>query len=70
MIKTENGVKPTISMLKDGKPIKGQLLLNRIPIKDVPIDDDAKLTEFLYKIYENKVILMFSSGEIFIKIIF
>ena len=56
MIKTENGVKPTISMLKDGKPIKGQLLLNRIPIKDVPIDDDAKLTEFLYKIYENKVI--------------
>ncbi len=46
-------------MVKDGIPVKGKLYINRIPISEVPIDDEAKLTKFLYDMYERKVKLKF-----------
>jgi hypothetical protein len=42
-------------MIKDGIPLKPQMLVNRIPLKDVPIDDEKKCSEFLYKMYSKKV---------------
>ena len=51
----ENGVTPNVSMIKDGVRVRPQMLINRIPVKDVPIDDEKKCSEFLYKMYERKV---------------
>ncbi len=59
-IKSENGVKPNILMIKNGEAVKGQMFINRIPLKDVPIDDEKKCSEFLYKMYENKVSLIYT----------
>ena len=53
VIKSES--KPNISMIIDGVPTTGQMLINRIPIKDVPIGDENECKKFLYKMYEKKV---------------
>ena len=57
MIKSDNGTKPSISLIKDGIPLKAKICINRIPIKDIPVDDENKCSEFLYKLYEKKVSL-------------
>lgn len=54
VLKTDIGANPTIMMIKDGIPVKGKLYINRIPISEVPIDDETKLTKFLYDMYERK----------------
>ncbi len=53
--KNDNGAESSMLMIKDGIPLKPQMLVNRIPIKDVPIDDEKKCSEFLYKMYSKKV---------------
>ena len=55
MIKTTEGIKPSISLIKDGIPLIAKMCVQRIPIKDIPIDDENKCSEFLYKLYEKKV---------------
>ena len=50
-----NGAPPSMLSIKDGIQLRPQMLVNRIPIKDIPIDDEKKCSEFLYKMYEKKV---------------
>ena len=57
MIKSDNGTKPSIALIKDGISLKAKICINRIPIKDIPVDDENKCSEFLYKLYEKKVSL-------------
>lgn len=45
-------------MIINGEPIYGQMVIRRIPIKDIPIDDESKCSEFLHKLYEEKVSIL------------
>ena len=60
-LKTDNGVKPSISMITHGQPVNAQILIKRIPIKDVPIDDENQCSKYLFDLYEKKVIHLFTT---------
>ena len=48
-------------MIKDGIPVRGYLYMKRIPIAEVPVDDEDKITKFLFDMYERKVRIIFST---------
>jgi lysophosphatidic acid acyltransferase / lysophosphatidylinositol acyltransferase len=54
-IKLVNGEKPSLEHIKDGIPTKGQIFLRRIPISDIPVDDEKKCAEYLHQLYREKV---------------
>jgi hypothetical protein len=47
---------PTFSSIVRGKQIVGDFYLKKIPLKDVPTDSDEEISNFLYDLYQNKVI--------------
>lgn len=51
--KPDNPVKPTITNLLLGKRVVGYMYIHRIPLEEVPEDDEAA-TEWLYKLYQKK----------------
>ena len=50
-----NGEKVSIKHVVDGIPFNAEFLIRRIPISSIPHDDDKKLTEYLHKLYQEKV---------------
>lgn len=54
-LKNVNGKPPNLNMMIQGIPIKGQMVIRRIPIKDIPIDDEHQCSQFLHKLYQEKV---------------
>ena len=55
-IKDVNGHAPGIGDIVNGIKMDAQCYIRRIPLKDVPIDDEKKCGEFLQKLYQEKVI--------------
>ena len=51
-----NGEKVSIKHVRDGIPFNAEFFLRRIPISSIPYDDDKKLTEYLHKLYQEKVL--------------
>ena len=43
------------SNLIRGVPMEGSLYIQRIELKDIPTDSDEQITQYLYKLYEEKV---------------
>lgn len=52
------GHPPTFLDLKDGIPLNAQIFFRRIPMDLVPADDDAKCSDFLNRLYQDKVSLL------------
>ena len=52
--------KPDLNTVRNGVPLKGHMLVRRIPIEKIPVDDEAKCSEFIHKLYQEKVKLLFS----------
>lgn len=42
-------------MILNGKKINGQAVVRRIPIKDIPMQDEKACSAFLHKLYQEKV---------------
>ena len=52
---SEPGKKPDMNTIANGIPLKGHMLVRRIPIEDIPVDDDAECAKFVHKLYQEKV---------------
>ena len=54
-IKDVDGERPSLTHIKNGVPLKCQMFIRRIPMKDIPIDDEKKNAEYLQQLYREKV---------------
>lgn len=54
-LKAVDGVYPNIKTLINGEPARAQMVVRRIPIKNIPVEDEEKCSKFLNKLYEEKV---------------
>lgn len=50
-----DGCSPTFMHMKDGIPLNAQIFIRRIPIDILPTDDEKKCSEFLLRLYQDKV---------------
>lgn len=50
----KDGAEPTVQSIFDGKPTKAELYCRRIPIKNIPVDDDTETSDWLYKTFAEK----------------
>jgi hypothetical protein len=51
-----NGKQPTMVHVQNGVPVKTMVLYRRIPMSEVPKNDEKKTAEFLNKVFKEKVI--------------
>jgi len=51
-----NGAKPTLKHIIDGVPVKFQLVLRRIPVSEIPVENEKECAQFVQKLYQEKVI--------------
>ena len=58
-VKDRNGRVPNLMDIKNGIPVVGQMYIRRIPMSQVPVDDEKKCAEFLFKLYKEKVNIFF-----------
>lgn len=49
------GESPTFKHIVNGIPLRAQFFMRRIPMSQIPTDDDKKCSEFLYNLYQEKV---------------
>jgi hypothetical protein len=47
---------PELSDILIGHPCKAESFVRRIPVSEVPYDDEEKSAEFIHKIFQEKVI--------------
>lgn len=50
-----NGAKPTLKDVVNGVPVKYEMVLRRIPVDTIPVEDEKKCAEFVQKLYQEKV---------------
>jgi lysophosphatidic acid acyltransferase/lysophosphatidylinositol acyltransferase len=55
MQKVDNHRSPNIFDLMKGRELNAQAYVRRIPIASLPINDDKKCAEYLFKLYKEKV---------------
>lgn len=48
------GRSPSFFDIKDGVPLNVQMFIRRIPMSEVPVEDDKKCSEYLQKLYQEK----------------
>lgn len=46
---------PNLNNIKNGEAVQSKAVIRRIPIEQVPCDDENKCAEFLQKLYVEKV---------------
>jgi len=49
-----NGAKPTLKDVVNGVPVKYEMVLRRIPVDTIPVEDEKKCAEFVQKLYQEK----------------
>jgi lysophosphatidic acid acyltransferase/lysophosphatidylinositol acyltransferase len=49
-----DGAEPTLMNILNGKKVKGQMFVRRIPMENIPLDTDKACEDWLYKTYEEK----------------
>jgi len=49
-----DGQKPSLEHIKDGVPLKAQILMRRIPMSSIPTDDEKKCAAYLQELYRQK----------------
>lgn len=49
------GHSPTFLDMKDGIPLNAQIFMRRIPLDLVPAEDEKKCSDFLFRLYQDKV---------------
>ncbi len=47
---------PTFTSIIEGKPCNGDMYLRKIPLSEVPTDSDEEIAQFLYDLYQKKVL--------------
>jgi lysophosphatidic acid acyltransferase / lysophosphatidylinositol acyltransferase len=50
-----NGSKPSLMHLLNGLPARFEIVLRRLPVKDIPVEDEKLCAEYLQKLYKEKV---------------
>jgi lysophosphatidic acid acyltransferase/lysophosphatidylinositol acyltransferase len=50
-----DGEDPTVFKIKDGQKLNAKIFLRRIPIEQVPLNDEQKCSQFIYDLYKEKV---------------
>ena len=55
VLKPGNVLDPNLNTLKNGIPVTVQILVRRIPIEQVPTENENECATFLYKLFEEKV---------------
>lgn len=53
-VKQIDGRIPSLMDIKNGVPVEAQIYFRRIPLSQVPVDDEKKCSEFLHKLYKEK----------------
>lgn len=54
-IEQNEKVKASLSTVGDGKPLKAKMFVRRIPVDQIPIEDEKKCADFVHKLYQEKV---------------
>jgi len=52
-IEEKDGIHPDLSNMRNGVPFSGEMIVRRIPMKDVPQDDEGS-AKFIYDLYNKK----------------
>jgi hypothetical protein len=50
---------PELSNLLIGHRCQAEAFIRRIPVSDIPYDDEEKSAEFIHKLFQDKVCLIF-----------
>lgn len=53
-IQDTDGIKPNLNAIRNGIPFKGEMFVRRIPMSEVPQDDEGS-AQFIHKLYREKV---------------
>lgn len=48
-------VKADLNNIRNGIPLKSKILARRIPLDNVPYDDEEKCSEFIHELFKQKV---------------
>lgn len=52
-IEYKNNIRPDLNSIRNGLPLNGEILVRRIPMSEVPTDDEES-AQFIHKLYQEK----------------
>ncbi|KAF2354040.1 Phospholipid/glycerol acyltransferase [Trinorchestia longiramus] len=55
---TKEGADPTMLNILQGRRVVGEMYIRRLPLDDVPVDDDKTTSKYLHQLYETKDLLL------------
>ena len=50
-----NDVQASLNNIRNGVPMKSKILARRIPLDNVPYNDEEKCSEFIHNLFKEKV---------------
>ncbi|KAA0190417.1 hypothetical protein HAZT_HAZT008713 [Hyalella azteca] len=51
---TKEGAEPTVLNMLQGRRVVGEMYIRRLPLRDVPVGDDQKTSQYLHNLYQTK----------------
>ena len=58
MVRSKDGAEPTILSMLHGQKVVGEMYVRRLPISDVPIEDETATAQYLHQLYQHKDMLL------------